>query len=134
MNLIKSDWYDSLLDDISSTWTESVFISRWSLIEGYHAVGQRLRQDDDKMSSMTELVNKCAGDMGVSPRKLWYAVQFYDKFPDLDNLPGGKNISWSKIKTKYLPSEKKEKPEKEEIVQRVCPTCGQIWEGGEANV
>ena len=114
------DWYASLLEDVTSTLTEAVFTSRWSLIEGYHEVGKRLRKDEDKMQ-MTELVNSCAEDMGVSPRKLWYAVQFYDKYPDIQMLPEGKNISWSKIKSKYLPEKRQEK--KEEIVE-LCPKCG----------
>jgi DNA modification methylase len=30
-------------------------------------------------------------------------VQFYEKYPELDTIPEGKNISWNKIVTKYLP-------------------------------
>jgi len=125
--MLSTDWYKSLLDDVSSTLSEAVFASRMTLIEGYHAVGARLRQEEDRMP-MTELVHQCAVDMGVKPRKLWYAIQFFDTFPDMNKLPEGKNISWTKIKTKYLPSKTKEKPELEASKRAKCPTCGQWME------
>ena len=115
------NWYRSLIDDVKSTWTEAVFTSRWSLIEGYHNVGARLRQEQDRLP-MTDLVHRCALDMNVGERKLWYAVQFYDKFPNLNALPEGKDVSWSKIKVKYLP---KVAGEEKEYVQKItCPQCG----------
>lgn len=123
MNLVVQDWYTALVDEVQSTLTEAVFASRWTLIEGYHTVGKLLREHDDKVS-MTELVNKCAEDMGVSDRKLWYAVQFYDKFPDIQKLPGGKNVSWSKIKTEYLPESTTKKVEKPK--PNVCKHCGEL--------
>jgi hypothetical protein len=105
---LQTDWYSSLIDDVKSTWTEAVFTSNWSLVEGYHRVGERLRQEDKRMP-ITDLLNRCALDMGVSQRKLWYAVQFYDKFPDLNLLPEGKDVNWSRIKAKYLPETVKDK-------------------------
>jgi hypothetical protein len=108
-----------MVEDVQATWTEAVFTSRWALVEGYHLVGERLRQED-KHAPMAELVNRCALDMGVSERKLWYAVQFYDKFPDLNKLPGGKNVSWTKIRREYLPEETKPK---EEVSTITCPKC-----------
>jgi hypothetical protein len=115
------DWYISLLDDVKSTLTEAVFTSRMVLIEGYHLVGERLRMSEEYMP-ITELVQMCADDMGVSTRKLWYAVQFYDAFPDINKLPEGKNITWSKIKTKYLPQTTREVEKKE----KHCPHCGGV--------
>ena len=99
------DWYKLLLNDVGSAITEYEFNSRWSLIVGYHKVGQRLRQEAHRLP-MTELLHKCAVDLDVSERKLWYAIQFFDKYPNIQKLPDGKNISWSKIKTKYLPKPK----------------------------
>jgi hypothetical protein len=116
---LTEDWYKSMCEDVKSTWTEAVFTSNWSLVEGYHRVGERLRQEDKRMP-ITELLHSCAADMGVSDRKLWYAVQFYDKFPDLNLLPEGKDINWSRIKAKYLPETTKEK----EVPQITCPSCG----------
>lgn len=119
MTLVNQSWYSSLIADVQSTWTEAVFTSRWALIEGYHMVGERLRQDSDKMP-MSELLHHVAVDMGVSDRKLWYAVQFYDKYPDIQKLPDGKNITWTKIRTKYLPAD----PSEPKPTKKLCPNCG----------
>ena len=37
-------------------------------------------------------------------------MQLYDKYPQLDKIPEGKNITWNKLITKYLPE-----PEKKQI-------------------
>ncbi len=110
-DLINQQWYHSLVEDLESTIIECEFTSRWALIEGYHNVGKLLRSVETEFS-ITELVHRCAVDMEVSERKLWYAVKFFDKFPDLATLPEGKNVSWSSVKRKYLtePKEKEEEP------------------------
>jgi len=48
---------------------------------------------------------------GINERDLYRSIQFYKKYPYTNDLPEGKNISWSKIVTKYLP--KSNKVEKE---------------------
>jgi len=111
-------WYKELVDECKGLITEGVFNSRWILIETYHKVGERLRTE--KRMKISDLVNASAVDMGVSERKLWYAVKFYDQYPDIDKLPDGKNASWHKIKTQYL-TEGKEKEKSR------CPTCGRLW-------
>jgi len=95
-------WYSQLVEDCKDIITEAVFTSRWALVEGYHQLGERIRLDADK-KSITELLQGLAVDIKQSERTLWYAVQFYDKYPQLDNVPEGKNISWNKLLTKYLP-------------------------------
>lgn len=115
----KETWYSDLVDECKGLITEGVFNSRWILIETYHKVGELLR--NETRMEISKLLSMCAVDMGVSERKLWYAVEFYDKYPKLDELPEGKNISWTKIKTKYLTEGKETKEDKER-----CPTCGRI--------
>ena len=105
MNIESNDKYKSFLDDIDSTLTEYEFNSRWSLIEGYHKVGDMLKNNDFGVS-ITELVHRCAVDLEVSERKLWYAVKFYEVYPDIALLPEGKDASWSQIRRKYLTESK----------------------------
>lgn len=90
------EWYVALIDECKAIITEAVFTSRWSLVEGYHQVGGRIRQDGDK-EPITKLLQRVAVSLNTSERTLWYAVQFYDKFPDLNLLPLGKNATWKKV-------------------------------------
>lgn len=98
---------DQLASDIHEIVTESVFNSRWALVEGYWQVGQRLREEGE---GITKLLQDLAVKTNLSQRTLWYCLQVFDKYPDLQSLPEGKNISWNKLITKYLP-ENSEIPE-----------------------
>jgi hypothetical protein len=89
-------------------------------------LGERVRQDGEfqeyakgNKSSLRAL----AQEIGMSSRTLYYALQFYDKYPKLDSVPEGKNISWNKIITKYLPESKREK----QVPVHTCPNCGHKW-------
>ena len=103
----REEWYELLVDDCKAIITEAVFTSRWALVEGYHALGERIKNDTEfeKFSKGNRLVcNTLANNIGISERTIYYAVQFYDKYPSLDVVPEGKNISWHKIVNKYLPA------------------------------
>ena len=109
--------YEMLVQEIDASITEAVHNSRWTLVEGYWNVGQLIR--NFRKGNVTELLQDLALDLGKSERTLWYAVQFFDKYPKLDTVPEGKAISWNRIITKYLPDGEKEKKEGE----CVCPHC-----------
>ena len=98
-------WYGSLVDDCQAILTESLFNSRWELLAGYHAVGRRIVEDEQYQkhakgngSSLQDLAN----NLSVSERTLYYAIKFYQVFPVLERLPGGKSASWNKVITNYL--------------------------------
>ena len=102
--ITKNEWYEALVEECKAIITEAVFTSRWALVEGYWELGKRIREDSDKMP-ITKLLQRVGVDIGKSHSTLWYAVQFYDKFPKLDTLPGGKNVSWRKV-IELLPAPK----------------------------
>lgn len=104
--IINQDWYNQLVGECKAIITEAVFTSRWALVEGYWSLGKRLREDKE---FNTKLLQRVAVDIAVSERTIWYALQAYDKFPSLDKIPEGKNISWHKLTNLYLPGPKKEK-------------------------
>jgi N6-adenosine-specific RNA methylase IME4 len=106
VEMVEQNWYQSLVEDCKAIITEAVFNSRWALVEGYHQLGKRIAADENyqwhakgNLSYLKDLSN----NVGVSERRLYSAVQFYNKYPDLSKVPEGKNISWNKILTKYLP-------------------------------
>lgn len=105
----KSDWYQSLVDDCRSIITEAVFISRFALIEGYHLLGERVVNEEHYKEWHAKgnygYLKSLSNNIGISERRLYSAIQFYQKYPSLDALPEGKNISWTKILTKYLPAQ-----------------------------
>ena len=114
--IIKDPYYNLLVEDCKAIVTEAVFISRWSLVEGYHQLGHRIVTDENyqeyakgNQGSLKDL----SKNIGIGERTLYYATRFYKKYPELDMVPEGKNISWNKLITKYLPenTDEKEKPD-----------------------
>ena len=98
-------WYGSLVDDCQAILTESLFNSRWELLAGYHAVGRRIVEDEQyqKHAKGNQVACKTlANNLSISERTLYYAIKFYELFPVLERLPGGKSASWNKVITEYL--------------------------------
>ena len=118
-------WYSVLVDDCEAIMTEAVYISRWALVEGYHNLGKRILEEHDNFERAKiygeKIVQDLAESLNMSSRIIWYAMQFVQKYPDLNNVPEGKNITWNKIITKYLTTTK-EPTIKENWIQ--CPNCG----------
>ena len=107
---IQTEWYQSLIDDCKSIIVEAEFISRWTLIEGYHSLGLRILQDEHKLvsggSTLREALKRVSNLLNKGERTLYKVVQFAQQYPDLALLPEGKNTSWHKICNKYLPAHK----------------------------
>jgi len=86
-----------------------VFTSRWALVEGYWNLGKRIAEENNfnrKDAYGKKIVQGLGESLGVSTSTVYYALQAFDKYPELDKLPEGKNISWNKLITKYLPEPK----------------------------
>jgi N6-adenosine-specific RNA methylase IME4 len=113
MEMITQDWYNLLIDDCKNIITEAVHNSRWDLIQGYHQLGERIVTDSEykkwEQNRAWAVLQRVAKAIGISNRTLYYAIQFYEKYPSLDTVPEGKNISWKKIVTLYLPQPKDNK-------------------------
>ena len=104
--VVQSEPFQALVDECKAIITETIFSSRWALVEGYHALGERIQTDEGFQKYAKGNADACktlAKNIGISDRTLYYAIQFYDKYPRLDLVPEGKNISWNKVITKYLP-------------------------------
>lgn len=119
-----AEWFTTLLDDAKSIIVEHEFTSRWALIEGYHALGKRILEENDNLNRTATygkgIVNAISQSIGKNPRSVHYAVAFARQFENLDSLPEGKNVSWFKITQKYLPKPKDEDA-KEEKPKKTAP-------------
>jgi hypothetical protein len=121
--VISYGWLNPLVDEVQAVFTEHEFNARWTIIEGHHKVGEMLREAEKAHEmNITELVRVCATEGNMSERKLWYSVKFYDTFPVLALLPEGKDVSFSKIRKKYL-TESTDSEEEERFI--ICPHCGE---------
>lgn len=126
--LQKTEKYQLMIEQIKAAITEAIHNSRWDLIVGYWSVGKLIREDADPKEDKftTQLLQGIAVDVGVSERTLWYALKAYDTYPELDTIPEGKNISWTKLTTKYLTEGNQEEKTKTPVIDNhvICPMCG----------
>lgn len=109
------DWYIALVDELKTLVTEGEFNARWTLVETYHMLGNRILEENDNFDRSKiygeALVKQIAVSLQKSERTLYNAIAFAKKYPDLSMLPGGKNVSWSKICKQLLPAKTEdEKP------------------------
>lgn len=107
VNLSTQDWYKSMVEDCQAVITEAVFTSNWTLVEGYHQLGKRISEEKANFDKAglygQKITTQVSLSLGKSVRTIERAVQFYDKYPDLQLLPDGKNVTWHKVVNKYLP-------------------------------
>ena len=105
-NQLSEEWYKELVEECKAIITESVFTSRWALVEGYHELGKRIEEEvKQRPLNMTQLFQDLGKSISnCSKSTFYYSHQFYKKYPDLQTVPEGKNITWNKIVTKYLPN------------------------------
>jgi len=75
-------------------------------------LGKRISEENHNFERVKiygeKIVQGLAESLNISTRVIWYSLQFADKYPDLNSIPEGKNITWDKIITKYLPEQKAE--------------------------
>ena len=128
MSLLVADWYDHLVTDCKAIVTERLYRSRQEIIEGWHEIGQRIATDENYQKHARgngKIKDKLAADIGASVQSLYYAIQFYNKYPELskglESFSEGKNISWTKITKNYLPAPERTRAEPEVCI---CPHCG----------
>lgn len=105
--LEEEEWYQAMIEECQAILTEGTFNARWSLIEAYHNLGKRISEENDSFKRKKiygkEIVKHVAQSLGIGDRTIYYAIQFVKKYPKLDELPEGKNVSWHKICNDLLP-------------------------------
>lgn len=128
-SLSKEVWYKNLVEEAQALITEAVFVSRWALVEGYWNLGKLIREDSNVekyAKGSAGFLQDLAISIGISERTLYYALQAYDKYPRIERIPDGKNISWNKLIKNYLTESSSTNSEKKNMIE--CPNCGHQFE------
>jgi len=124
------EWYNNLVEECQAIIVETKFNSAMELLRGKWELGKRVTEEElefERAGYGKKIIETLAKDIGISAVHLWKCVQFYKKFPKerfedvISELPEGKNISWHKVYTQYLPKhidEIKKEKEIEEIQQK----------------
>jgi len=102
----REPWFQQLVEDCKDIIIESEFTARWALVEGYHALGKRILEDEANFTkggyTIDGMLSCMTTSLGKSQRTIERAIQFAKLYPDLNLLPEGKNTSWYKICNEYL--------------------------------
>jgi hypothetical protein len=128
-SITTTEWYEPLIEECKSIIVETNFAANWALVEGYWHLGKCI-VDNSHDLPVFDLVQLVAKSISKSSRTLYYATQFYQKYPDLTILPDGKDVTWKRVITKYLSNGIQEiKHELNKPNQWVtCPECGHKFE------
>ena len=81
------------LEDFTDFYIEESFNIRWSELGLYHALGRELSEVKDLMP-YAKAIKKHISFLET-------CINFYKKYPDMNSLPYGKNVSWSMIKKEF---------------------------------
>lgn len=100
-------WFQEMVEELKNLLTEGEFSARYTIIQIYHTTGRTIAEHEGRAKN---LVEETAKALGKSARLIYQCRQFFGKFPDLDDLPDGKAISWRHIANNLLPEHKEEKP------------------------
>lgn len=135
-NFITEPWFkefsekvEAVMEEYNNAKVEFTFSLKWEEITAKHKLGELVEKYKSKAPSEDKFVQETAEKLHMSKRSLYQCVQFYNKFPKLDKVPGGKEMNFTKIVKNFLteggtdPANCKHK-EHREIVIRVCKSCG----------
>ena len=130
----KESWYQDLLVGCRIL-IGDINTKRFQLVEAYWKLGRNISDNiplERKDVYGDDLIGFLALDLGVSKRTIYYCKQLYKKYPELDKIPEGKDISWNKLVTKYLPQSDGMpmdigmSGEIDENIRHECPICGKL--------
>ena len=81
------------IDEFTDLYVEDSFHVRWTEIEFYHDLGMALLEVQD-LKPYARAIKKHESFLKT-------CVEFYKKYPNLNEAPFGKDISWSKIRREF---------------------------------
>jgi len=105
--LTNQEWYELLIEDCKAILVETEFTSRWSYVEGYHQIGERILADNFNFEREKiygkDISQRVGKSLGKSRTTIDYAIAFAKHWPQLDKTPYGKALSWHRVCNELLP-------------------------------
>ena len=74
-NELQEQWYEALVDECKDIITETIFTSRWALVEGYHKLGERILEEHNNFERAKiygqKILQGLAKSLNTSERTLY---------------------------------------------------------------
>jgi len=128
-DLIKHDeWYRQLIDDLR-------LINFQKIVQAKHEIGKRILKDELKFGKPKygdHTIENLAKDLDVDKSDLKRCIQFAKKYPNLEKVTAGHQLSWRYIRKNLLPesvhfsSESTEWTTPEIIIEKTIQLLGEI--------
>ena len=131
----EKEWFNETIEDLKAINIEYTYLERQSRIKKYWEIGQAIRAqvplfEQEKLFGRN-IIKLVAKSINLSPRLMYDVMKFvdmYDTFEEVENLPEGKNLTWTKIVENYLRENKGSRPrKKKEPDWHICPQCGKSF-------
>ena len=89
------NWYSQLIEECQAIVIEGEFSANWIKVETYHELGKRILDEINRVEDVgvDKFLNGVAKDINRSVRTVYDAYRFAKKYPDLQLLPIGKNVT-----------------------------------------
>ena len=132
-----TDEYRYLVEECQDIWLTRIRNAREEVILAHGQLGERIVNDPlfkKYAKGNGDFLRKLAEDTRLSYSEVCRSIQFYETYnivspasESWSKLPEGNNISWNKIKMKYLTQPSKETITENEPISSssvTCPKCG----------
>ena len=108
--ITQEEWYTAFMEECRAIVVEGEFTARWALVECYHQLGKRILEENHNFERRKiygdEIATRVSQSIERSKRTVERAVHFAKKYPSLDDVPGGKAMSWRRVCNELLPAPK----------------------------
>ncbi len=120
-DLINAEWFKALIEECKDTIIERRYRIAAELLDMKWQIGDRILEDVDKFERLGisggKMCHAVSLALNCSKREIYRCIQFRKKYPNLNDLPGGKEITWHDIVNIYL----SDKPKDPDDPDAPCP-------------
>ena len=99
------------VEEFTDLYVENSFHVRWTEIEFYHDLGMALLEVQD-LKPYAKAIKKHESFLKT-------CVEFYKKYPNLNEVPFGKDISWSRLRKEFETEKRPRINVKENIKEKI---------------